>query len=99
MTGFRDTDSASPASHIVIPPGVWLVRVDNESRFNMVPVLIRGGRDREQINVGAISSATFQVQTEAAAEMYFRLSAEPNTNDQAVYRMGVTMTRLGGFTN
>lgn len=98
MEGFRDKESSSPSWHISIPAGVWLVRVDNESRFSVTPRLIRNDNYHNQKQIRGRGSGGFQIQTENTAEMLFKIEGgPPNTNDQAISRIGVTLTRMGGF--
>lgn len=94
-TFFRDSDATDPVKRIVIPAGVWIVAVDDESRFSLTPVLYRNGREKEYESIPSVGR--FQVQSESGAELAFRLSGIPNTNDAKAYRVGVTLTRLGGF--
>lgn len=94
-TSYRDSDSTDPVHRMVIPPGVWVVDVDNEYRLNVTPVMTRNGRDKTFDAI--ISDDSFQIQTESQAELVISLSVTPNTNDQATARIGVIMTRMAGF--
>lgn len=94
LTNYQDAGASDPRKRIIVPPGVWMCHLDDETRFVVTPVLVRAGYEIEYASIP--SAASFQVQTESEAELYFRLSGTPNTNDNRTSRVGVVLNRMGG---
>ena len=92
-TGWQDAGASDPLKRIIVPPGIWMCHLDDETRFAITPVLVRNGYEITYETIP--SAASFQVQTDTQAEMYFTISGLPNTNDNRTTRVGVVLNRMG----
>lgn len=94
MSEYRDTEVKTPEIMIGVPQGVWVMRVTNETRFSVTPVLVRAGREIELDPV--VSVGMVDIVTESDAEMSFKISGTASVLDNRSTRVGVTLFRLSG---